>query len=68
MNLDLIGLTLSTAGEVTIGVIVIIVHHRILKDRRIDEPVLRDIRVEQAVGAAAIALMVAGYVLQAAVA
>lgn len=51
-------------GEVLIGALVIHVHHRILKDRQIDEPVLQDIRMEQYIGAVGLVMIVAGYGLQ----
>jgi hypothetical protein len=58
------GLTVQTVGEVLIGSLVIHVHHKILQDRKIDEPVLKDIRLEQYVGVLGLLLIVTGYLMQ----
>jgi hypothetical protein len=62
--MELLGLTLQTLGELVIGLLVIRVHHRILKDRKIDGPVFQDIRVEQVAGAFGLALVAIGYAVR----
>ena len=64
MDLFNIGLTLDAAGKVLLGVTVLMVHQHVLKEHKIDGDVLRAMRLEQVVGALAVVLIVAGYILQ----
>ncbi len=63
-DLFVIGLTLSALGKVMLGMTVLVVHWRVLKDHRIDEDVLREMRREQVVGIIAVLLVITGYTLQ----
>lgn len=58
-----IGYTVQTIGEVLVGLAVILVHHRMLDEHRIDKKVLKDIRKEQIFGSLGIAMIITGYVL-----
>ena len=58
-----IGYTIQTIGEVLVGLTVIMVHHRVLDEHRIDRKVLRILRKEQLIGGIAIAMIITGYIL-----
>lgn len=58
-----IGYTIQTVGEVLVGLTVIMVHHRVLDEHRIDRKVLRILRKEQLIGGIAIAMIITGYIL-----
>jgi hypothetical protein len=58
-----IGYTIQTVGEVLVGLTVIMVHHRVLDEHRIDRKVLRILRKEQLIGGLAIAMIITGYIL-----
>lgn len=64
MNWFNIGLTLDTLGKVILGITVLMVHWRILEERKIDIDVLRAMRREQILGILAILLIIIGYILQ----
>jgi hypothetical protein len=58
-----IGYTIQTVGEVLVGLTVIMVHHRVLDEHRIDRKVLRILRKEQLIGGLAIVMIITGYIL-----
>ena len=64
MDLLFWGLTAGIAGEVLIGVAVMSVHWRIVKEHKIDRVVLREMRRERNLALICIALMVLGYILK----
>ena len=64
MSGEILGLTATVLGEVLIGVTVLLVHHRLMKEHRVDEKVLAEMRREQVVGLLGILLVVVGYFLQ----
>ena len=64
MDLLFWGLTFRILGEVILGLAVIAVHWRIVKEHRIDGKVLKDIRRERNLAIIAIILMAAGYALE----
>jgi hypothetical protein len=64
MNLLLLGLTLGTFGKVILGVAVLLVHIRILEERKIDPVVLKSMRKEQIVTIVGLGLIIIGYFLE----
>lgn len=60
----MIGRTLQVLGEVMIGYIVIRVHSRVMKEARIDQAVLYEMRKEKIIGSAGVVLIVIGYALE----
>ncbi|MBI2618435.1 hypothetical protein HYW58_03225 [Candidatus Kaiserbacteria bacterium] len=64
MDLLFWGLTFRIIGEVILGLAVIGVHWRIVKEHRIDGKVLKDIRRERNLAIIAIILMAVGYALE----
>lgn len=58
------GITCNVIGTVILGVTVISVHSHIIKERRIDRDVLRQMRRERLLGLTAIILIVTGYILE----
>ena len=64
MNGDIIGFTLTTIGEILLGVTILIIHWHILKEHKIDEKVLKQMRQEQVLGVLAITSIMIGFFLQ----
>lgn len=64
MNLEIIGITLDVIGKILLGLTVLLVHHKILKERRIDQYVIKEIKLEWTLGILGISLMVIGYVFE----
>lgn len=66
MGFDLLfwGLTIGTAGKILLGVTVVSVHWKIVKEHKIDKLVLREMRKERNVALVGIALVVTGYIFE----
>lgn len=64
MNYNAIGFLLTTAGEILLGAMVLIIHWHILKEHKIDTDVLRQMKQEQFLGFFAIISIVIGFLLQ----
>lgn len=66
MEFDLLfwGITLGFLGKVLLGITVIRVHGRIIREHHIDEIVLKEMRSEKLLAIAAIMLIVIGYFLE----
>ncbi len=62
--MEILGLTLTTVGEVLIGLTVLFVHHRILKEHKLDKRVFAGIQMEQWAGLLGIVLVVSGYIIR----
>lgn len=58
------GLTLGTVGKILLGIAVVFVHWRVVKEHRIDARVLTEMRRERNVALLAIALITIGYLLE----
>ncbi|MDF1497001.1 MAG: hypothetical protein P1P90_02980 [Patescibacteria group bacterium] len=58
-----IGFTMQTIGEIFIAFTVLKVHQRVLKEHRIDNSVLKIIKLEQLIGIFGIIFIVLGYVV-----
>ena len=63
MGLMFWALTFDTVGKILIAVMALLVHTRIKKEKGIDKIVLKEMKLEQSIGALAILLIIAGYVL-----
>ena len=64
MNLLLWGITLGMIGKLVLGIAVMRVHLYILRERNIDNVVLRAIKREEYLTLVALALVIIGYVLE----
>lgn len=64
MELELLGATLRTTGEVLIAFSVLRVHQRMLNEHRLDGAVMRVIRKEQLLGIFGMFFIVAGFLLE----
>jgi uncharacterized membrane protein len=64
MNLEIIGITLDVLGKILLGLTVLLVHHKILKERRIDQYVIKEIKLEWTLGILGISLMIIGYIFE----
>lgn len=64
MYMETLGITLTTIGEVLIGVTVLYVHHKILEERKLDKKVFVGIRKEQWGGVLGVILILAGYIIR----
>jgi len=64
MNLLFWGLTFSIIGKVSLGIAVMMVHWRIVKEHKIDRVVLTEMRREKNLALIGIILMIIGYLLE----
>lgn len=64
MNGDAIGFILTTTGEILLGLTVLIIHWHILKEHKIDEDVLKQMKKEQVLGVMAVTFIAIGFLLQ----
>jgi len=59
-----LGFTIQTIGEVMIGITILYVHHKMLREKKFDKSVLTDIRIEQWTGLIGILMIIIGYLIQ----
>ncbi|PIT91415.1 hypothetical protein COU17_00285 [Candidatus Kaiserbacteria bacterium CG10_big_fil_rev_8_21_14_0_10_49_17] len=64
MSLLFWGLTIGTVGKIILGLTVVMVHWRIVKEHRIDRKVLNEMRRERNLALLGILFMVLGYTLE----
>jgi len=64
MSLLFWGLTLGVIGKVLLGVAVMMVHWRIIKEHKIDKAVLTEMRKERNIAFLGIILILIGYILE----
>ena len=64
MDLLLIGMTLSMLGKVVLGICVLSVHAKILKEHRIDSDVLSRMSHERYVAILGITFIIVGYLAE----
>jgi len=62
--MELTGFILDVLGKLLIAYTAIMVHHRFLKEHKVDAAVFRTMRREQFVGVIGVILMLAGFFLQ----
>lgn len=62
--MEILGFTLDVIGKIMVAFTAIMVHHRFLKEHRVDEKVFRVMRREQLVGVIGILLIIIGFILQ----
>ncbi|MEX0933799.1 MAG: hypothetical protein WD003_00870 [Candidatus Paceibacterota bacterium] len=58
------GLTLEVLGTLFIAYAALRVHHRVLREHKIDRKVFTTMKIEQFVGWSGVVLVVAGYLLE----
>ena len=58
-----IALTLTMVGTIFIAYAALRVHHRVLGEHKIDQRVLKTMRIEQVVGWAGVFMVIAGYII-----
>ncbi|MEX0920101.1 MAG: hypothetical protein WDZ69_00790 [Candidatus Pacearchaeota archaeon] len=56
-------LTLDFIGKVLIGLSVLLVHHRIWQDKKIDKSVLKEMKKEYSIAVVGIISLAVGYIL-----
>lgn len=64
MPTELIAHGLQTLGEVLVGITVIMVHHQVVAEHKIDERVFTEMRREQYVGGIGVALIIIGFLMR----
>lgn len=62
--MEIESLTLTTLGEVLIGLTILYVHHKILKEHKLDRKVYSGIQLEQWTGSIGIILIILGYLIR----
>ena len=63
MNLLILSATFTALGEIIIAYTVIIVHHRFMKEHRIDEKVFKTMHKEQKIAFVGISFIALGWAL-----
>ncbi|MBI2483918.1 hypothetical protein HYV71_01920 [Candidatus Uhrbacteria bacterium] len=63
-TIHIIGLGLQTAGAVIVGLTVLRVHRRVLKEEKIDAAVEREMTFEQHVGRFGVSLIIIGFLVE----
>ena len=64
MDLLFWGLTIGITGKVIIGITVIRIHSKIVKEHKIDVVVLKEMRKEKSLAILGIIFMMVGYILE----
>lgn len=64
MNIEFIGFTIEVLGKLLVSYTVIMVHHRVWKEHKIDDLVFEEMRRERVLGVIGFALIVLGYAFQ----
>ena len=62
--MEFIGFTFETMGEILVAYTVIMVHHRVWKEHKIDKKVFTEMRREQVFGIIGISFIIVGYLIQ----
>ena len=62
--IELVGFSLDTAGKLLIAASVFLVHKRVMKEQKINEIVLAEMKKERNLALLGIVLIAAGYFLQ----
>lgn len=60
----ILGTAIKTIGELLLGLTVILVHHQIVTDHRIDKKVLNLMHREQFLAGVGMVLIVVGYIIE----
>ena len=63
MNLEFWAMTFDFIGKFLLASLVLIVHGKIRKEKKIDTPVLKDIKIELILGVVSLVFLVMGYTL-----
>ena len=64
LNLEIIAITFDALGKILLGFLVLLVHHKILKEKRIDEYVIKEMKLEWVLGTLGIVFIVIGYFIE----
>lgn len=62
--MEFIGFTLDIIGKIMVAFTAIMVHHRFLKEHKVDENVFVSMKREQVIGVLGLIFMIIGYFLQ----
>jgi hypothetical protein len=62
--MHLIGFVIHTIGELLVALTVLRVHGRVMHDKKVDRPVLKEMRFEQRLGIAGAILIFIGFLFQ----
>ena len=63
MNWFVVGTTFDFIGKVLIGITVLLVHSRVIKEQKINITVLKEMKREQSLGLLGIVFIIIGYVV-----
>ncbi len=64
ISTGVLGATIQMIGEVMVALTVIKVHGRVMRDKKVDEDVIKEMRQEQWLGIFGVLCIVLGYALQ----
>ena len=65
MDLNLLGLTFTALGEIIVAYTIISVHHRVMKEHKIDANVFKTMKKEQKIALVGILFIIVGYIINA---
>jgi len=63
MDILFLAHTLDVLGKLMVGFTAIAVHHRFLREHKVDKKVLRTMKVEQIVGVVGMILIIVAYII-----
>jgi len=63
-SLMFLALTFDVAGKLLLAVMVLLVHNRIIRERRIDKKIIREMKLEKKVAYLAIIFIVTAYLIE----
>jgi len=64
ISLRFLALTMDVAGKLLLGIMALMVHNRIIKEKRIDKKILREMKREKRVAYIAIILILLAYIIE----
>jgi len=64
ISLKFLALTFDVSGKLLLGVMALMVHNRIIKEKRIDKKILREMKREKRVAYLAVILILVAYIIE----
>jgi len=61
---EFVAVTLEAMGSVFIAFTALSVHHRFLKEKQVDDKVLKTMKFEQGIGILGVLMIITGYLIQ----
>lgn len=62
--MEILGITLDVTGTILIALMALRVHHNVIREKKIDAEVFKEMKYEQYLGLGGVVFLVVGYFLQ----